>query len=77
MSSVSSIRRLLHCTYYVLVQVAGVFSSLTEWEDTLKELRTQIDTMRENCINFQVRARISHAHQSIIQQCCAVESAVR
>lgn len=48
--------------------MAGVFSSLTEWEDTLKELRTQIDTMRENCINFQVRARIANAHQSIIQQ---------
>ena len=31
-----------------------MFSALTEWEDTLKELRTQVDTMRENCVNFQM-----------------------
>ncbi len=48
--------------------MAGVFSSLTEWEDTLKELRTQIDTMRENCINFQVWPHICYAQQSIIQR---------
>jgi hypothetical protein len=37
-------------------EVAAVFASLAEWEETLKEIRTQADAMRENCINFQVRA---------------------
>ncbi len=36
-------------------EVAAVFASLAEWEETLKEIRTQADAMRENCINFQVR----------------------
>jgi predicted PurR-regulated permease PerM len=37
-------------------EVERVFTSLAEWDDNLTDIRTQVERLKDNCVNFMVGA---------------------